>query len=429
MAAGGRGSRATSGRTALDSHDRDRERIEIVSYGRKGPGPRPWRLSKVQMGQVGRTVSRAPEVMVKVSGGARDAGGAAAHIAYLDRHGKLDVELDNGEKLTGKQTGREVSDRFGLDRQKVGPKPAEGERDARRKLVHNIILSMPRATDPEKVLEAARHFAREQFALQYRYAMVLHTDQQHPHVHLVVNAAHEYEPGKRLHIKKATLAAWRESFAQALRVQGVEANATPAVLRGHPRAGAKRDAMVHAERRVHEKSAKDAQAKRYERAGPALATGAAPTAAGAGPKGSTYLRAKVADVQAELTERGRVDVPRAQREQLTTLRKIVVADWMATADQLRAQGEVALAADVMRFVASMPPVQTDRERLARATAAAWMERGPAQVQRGDSRAGPQVQPAQEPGAPGQAAAERVERAEVRQPQPQPPPPSKPSPSR
>ena len=43
-------------------------------------------------------------------------------------------------------------------------------------LVQNIVLSMPSPTPPEKVLAAARMFAREKFAAQHRYAMVLHND-------------------------------------------------------------------------------------------------------------------------------------------------------------------------------------------------------------------------------------------------------------
>jgi hypothetical protein len=48
------------------------------------------------------------------------------------------------------------------------------------KLVHNIVFSMPHGTPPQKLLAAARHFAQEKFALQHRYAMVLHTDHDHP---------------------------------------------------------------------------------------------------------------------------------------------------------------------------------------------------------------------------------------------------------
>lgn len=89
---------------------------------------------------------------------------------------------------------------------------------------------MPAPTPPEKVLAAVRTFAREKFALQHRYAMVLHTDQAHPHVHMVVKA--EGEHGRRLHIDKEMLRQWREDFARMMREQGVAANASPRVARG-----------------------------------------------------------------------------------------------------------------------------------------------------------------------------------------------------
>ena len=94
-------------------------------------------------------------------------------------------------------------------------------------------LSMPSPTPPEKVLAAARKFARENFAQQHRYALVLLTDQQHPHVHMVVKA--ESEEGGRLQIDKALLRLWREDFAQLMREQGIAANATPRVIRGRTR--------------------------------------------------------------------------------------------------------------------------------------------------------------------------------------------------
>jgi type IV secretory pathway VirD2 relaxase len=96
--------------------------------------------------------------------------------------------------------------------------------------VHNIILSMPSKTPPARLLAASRDFAREEFALKHRYAMVLHTDQAHPHVHLVVSAHNS--DGGRLNIQKADLRRWREQFARHLRNHGLEANATPAQLRG-----------------------------------------------------------------------------------------------------------------------------------------------------------------------------------------------------
>src|SRR6202034_1929601 len=83
------------------------------------------------------------------------------------------------------------------------------------------------------VLEAARNFAREEFALKHRYALVLHRAEPHPHVHLVVKAVSEL--GVRLNIKKATLRAWRHEFARHLRQQGIAANATDRAVRGETR--------------------------------------------------------------------------------------------------------------------------------------------------------------------------------------------------
>ncbi len=194
--------------------------LDVVSYGRRGPGS-AHRLASAQMEQVARTVRRMPEVVVKVSGGARDAAGAKAHFDYIDRHGKLGMETYDGRELTGKGVGAELVADWNLDlsRGQYRPKTAEGGKDTRPKVVHNIVLSMPGRTPPQAVLAAARKFARENFALQYRYAMVLHTDQNHPHVHLVVKAEHEYEP------RQAALHPQGDAASVARAIRGLSARA------------------------------------------------------------------------------------------------------------------------------------------------------------------------------------------------------------
>ncbi len=74
------------------------------------------------------------------------------------------------------------------------------------------------------MLEAARDFAREELALKHRYALVLHTDEPHPRVHLVVKPVSEQ--GVRLNISPTTRREWRREFARHLRDQGIAANAT-----------------------------------------------------------------------------------------------------------------------------------------------------------------------------------------------------------
>jgi hypothetical protein len=49
---------------------------------------------------------------------------------------------------------------------------------------------------------------------------------------------------------------------------------------------------------------------------------------------------------------------------LIETRKAIIASWMKTADALDAQGEFVLPADVRHFAAHLPPVLTDKERLA-----------------------------------------------------------------
>ncbi len=205
--------------------------LDIVSYGRRGPERRD-RLSQPQMEQILRTVRRTPEVMVKVSGSAGSAKKAAAHMAYVGRQGELAIETDDGQRLSGRSAAQSLSDawQLGID-ELVGRSPYQGASGRRAaKLTHHIVLSMPAETPPERLLEAAKGFAREEFAMQHRYAMALHTDQEHPHVHLVVRAMGNN--GRRLRIDKQKLRDWRTQFAEQLRAQGIEANATPAWVRG-----------------------------------------------------------------------------------------------------------------------------------------------------------------------------------------------------
>lgn len=329
----------------LGGGDRDMA-LDIVSHGRRGPGG-VLRFGPEQIQQIKRTVSRTPEVMVKVSGGGRDFGGVRAHLKYIGRHGKLPLETDEGLVVQGKNAALEIAQDWQLDqcRSQYRSKPAEGEKDTRPKLAHNIVLSMPAGTPPETVLAAARIFARENFALQYRYAMVLHTDQAHPHVHLVVKCEHEFEPGKRLYIRKGTLRQWREEFAALMREQGVAANATPRQFRGQAHRP-QRDPIHHRLRAMHAFGQLDAVVRSQR----------------ATPKPSTFMRDKVLAMVSAL--KSGTGVLAQGKDTLQGTRDAVRDDWQATAQTLRRQGWGDLAAQVDRFMAQMPPVQTDGERLA-----------------------------------------------------------------
>lgn len=300
--------------------------LDLYSGARKGP-PGSLRLSGAQIEQIRRTVHRAPEVMVKVTGGGRGIGAVAAHLSYISQHGELEIESDEGERVT-KEGQKALLKGWHLeltagqyrDAQKAG-KPARAV-----KLVHNIVLSMPAPTPADKVLAAARVFARERFGAQHRYALTLHTHQQHPHVHLVVKAEREDGRG-RLHIDKAMLREWREDFARMMRDQGIAANATPRAVRGQGKK-AVRDGAYRTRRRGR----------------------------------SQALRAQVVSIARELSQTGAVRDP--AHAKLAETRKAVLAAWMGVAKTLDAQGEIVLAGEVRAFTKNLPPVLTDRERLA-----------------------------------------------------------------
>jgi relaxase-like protein len=301
--------------------------LHLVSYGRRGRHT-PLPFSRAQLDQIGRTVRDVPEVMVKVSGGGKSAAAVKAHLSYIDPHGKLELDTDEGEILQGKTVAEQLAQDWNLEagRGQYRPEPKPGQIDRRPKQVHNIVFSMPRGTPPEKLLFATQKFAREKFALKYRYAMVLHTDQGHPHVHLVLKAVSEQ--GARLYIRKATLRAWREDFAQYLCELGVAANATPTRLRGKPKEHL-RDGIYRALRRGK----------------------------------STFMRRKAEGVGSELLRGGLKLEP--GKVKLLATRERVIQDWIATAANLRDQGEPQLAREVENFVRRMPEVTTANERIAK----------------------------------------------------------------
>jgi hypothetical protein len=101
-----------------------------------------------------------------------------------------------------------------------------------RREAYNIMLSMPRGTDPLIVQRAAREFAQAELT-DHKYVMVLHDHQANPHVHISVRA--ESRSGRRLNPRKADLHRWRETFAEKLRAWGVDAEATRQASRGQVR--------------------------------------------------------------------------------------------------------------------------------------------------------------------------------------------------
>ena len=175
--------------------------------------------------RIAATVRRAPQVMVKVTGGGRGMKAIAAHFRYISKNGRLDIEDERGQVCRGKEEVRDL-----LEDWRYGGSQIQDVSDRRE--AFNIMLSMPRGIDPLAVQQATRAFAKVELA-DHKYVMVLHDHQANPHVHLSVRA--ESMHGKRLNPRKTDLHRWRETFAERLREWGIDAEATRQATRGQSR--------------------------------------------------------------------------------------------------------------------------------------------------------------------------------------------------
>jgi hypothetical protein len=301
--------------------------FDLVSVARRGPGRRD-KLSPSELAQIARTTRQVPEAMVKVlPKGATSSRAVKRHLDYVGRHGELELETDDGTRLHGDDVGAKLADEWDLDieEDRLQSDLSASRGRAPAKLVHKLIFSMPPGTSPSGVLAAVRNFAREEFALNHRYAFALHTDEPHPHVHVVVKAMGEH--GQRLNIRKATLREWRSDFARHLRDQGIAANATPRYVRGETKPQ-KSDGIYRATMRGQSSHMRD----RVETVARELAAGG--------------LRA----------ENGKAKMVKTQHE--------VRRAWLDVSDILAREGQSDLSAEVRKLAEGMRPPMTDREWIA-----------------------------------------------------------------
>lgn len=175
--------------------------------------------------QIARTVNRTPEVMVKITskhGAGRGMIAIGNHLDYISRNGKVALEDHEGRIFDGRSAIKDIKNDWNDYIPEV----------SNRREAINVIFSMAKGTSALDVKVAVREFLRDEFGGKHEYVFALHTDTDHPHVHVCIKMSPILKKYKRLNPRKKDLQRWREGFAGHLRKVGIAANATPRTTRG-----------------------------------------------------------------------------------------------------------------------------------------------------------------------------------------------------
>ena len=195
--------------------------LHIPLYASYGVATGPTARAKLA-----RIVRGAPEVVVKVTGRQQGGSHVKAHLEYIGRKGAVEIETRDGEILTAEEDIAERAAEWS-DTLEWRSRPTVSS--------VSLIFSMPKGTDPEKVLGAVRALAHAELSDNHDYVLALHTDTPRPHVHLTVQA--EGLDRTRFNPRPVQLHRFRERFARELRERGIAAEATPRRARGRGVAG------------------------------------------------------------------------------------------------------------------------------------------------------------------------------------------------
>lgn len=239
-----------------------------------------------------RIAQRRPQAILKITRYGHGGNKIMGHAHYIQRHGRLELEDENGEKVEP----RELRERIRLWVEQAGVRMEEPGEDKQRKrrVTAHFILDAGAEAKPENLSKTAREFLGERFGKDgHEYLFVRHDDTKQPHVHVILNLTNAR--GRRLHTSVAEIQAWREQFAEIARRNGIEVDASrawergkaPTKSRGRMRYGAPRPA------RWTREQVRRGLAARKQR----LLSQAALAAAGGDRLGAAKLRSKAATLR------------------------------------------------------------------------------------------------------------------------------------
>lgn len=207
-------------------------RDKARSSGSSSPSRRGGKASlvgrKARLANRASVKSKAPEVMVKITGSSKGLATARNHIDYISRNGAVELVDESGEVISGNRAVRDYKELL-----RIQQIPEESNK---REFLH-VIFSMPKNTPVDEMKEAVANFCKDEFSNR-RYVMAFHDDTDHRHVHVCVGTRDiDRADEARLSPRKQDLRDWRMSFAAELRDVGIEAAASPRSVRFNEKKG------------------------------------------------------------------------------------------------------------------------------------------------------------------------------------------------
>ncbi len=165
------------------------------------------------------------EVLVKITGSAKDFEGMKGHIKYISRNGELELFSSDNETFNGKDDNKKAVEKFNNSHRILSKDELQLVNHKPKRETLNFVFSMKDhlQAPANKIREAAIKTLKEKYPNNY-FVAAIHNDTDNPHCHICLKIKDNL--GKRINPNKTDLDNLRKKFALELNKLGIEATAT-----------------------------------------------------------------------------------------------------------------------------------------------------------------------------------------------------------
>ena len=165
------------------------------------------------------------EVVVKITGSAKDFEGLKGHIKYISRNGDIELFSSDNEIFSGKDNLKNAVANFNSgDKIPTKNELFTNAKKPKRETLNFVFSMRDHLQAPaNKIQEAAVKVLKEKFPDNY-FLAAIHNDTDNPHCHICLKITDAH--GKRINPKKSDLDDIRKKFALELNQMNIDATAT-----------------------------------------------------------------------------------------------------------------------------------------------------------------------------------------------------------